>query len=188
MASQQQASVASILRTHPPQKWDTSDVKRWLESIGMDVYAPIFEATGVQGADLIHMDAEALKRRCGVSSLGHRTQIMSQIAVLSARANMSIKREGERSAVSKRKEVGVHRRDGRRRGGRGGISSLVLLEYCHFVHNFGMNLSPSLPPLHSPHPPSLPTSLSRRGGNGPPPLWSLFEQFSRPAEISTNPR
>ena len=106
MASQQQASVAAILRSHPPQKWDTSDVKRWLESIGMDVYSPIFEATGVQGSDLIQMDAEALKRRCGVSSLGHRTQIMSQIAILSARATMSIKREGEKSAVSKRKEVG----------------------------------------------------------------------------------
>jgi hypothetical protein len=106
MASQQQASVAAILRSHPPQKWDTADVKRWLESIGMDVYSPIFEATGVQGSDLIQMDAEALKRRCGVSSLGHRTQIMSQIAILSARATMSIKREGEKSAVSKRKEVG----------------------------------------------------------------------------------
>eukprot|EP00284_Hemiselmis_tepida_P009177 CAMPEP_0174929722 /NCGR_PEP_ID=MMETSP1355-20121228/28425_1 /TAXON_ID=464990 /ORGANISM="Hemiselmis tepida, Strain CCMP443" /LENGTH=154 /DNA_ID=CAMNT_0016175951 /DNA_START=144 /DNA_END=605 /DNA_ORIENTATION=- len=99
-------SVAAILRTNPPQRWTSADVKRWLESIGMDVYAPIFEATGVQGADLISMTADDLKKRCGVSSLGHRTQLMSQIAILSARANSSIKREGEnKSAVSKRKEL-----------------------------------------------------------------------------------
>jgi hypothetical protein len=149
-------AVAELLRMNPkPQFWSTHDVRRWLESIGMDVYAPIFEAAGVtvrtsmpilhqkkipacltrisqqvisfrswihfslvsdffyifplnQGADLIKMDADILKLRLGVASLGHRTQLLQQIAVLSARATLAIKREGnDRSTVSKRKEVCV---------------------------------------------------------------------------------
>lgn len=101
--------VASILRAAPrPQNWSKNEVRRWLEAIELDVYAPTFEAAGVQGADLIGMDADALKRRLGVAHLGHRTTLLKEIAILANRATLSMRR-GEESRtkdfVQKRKEL-----------------------------------------------------------------------------------
>eukprot|EP00961_Rhodomonas_salina_P078334 1052688-Rhodomonas_salina.1 len=64
------ASVTDILRAHPrPEYWSGIEVRRWLEAIELDVYAPTFEAAGVEGSDLIKLDADGLKRRLGVASL-----------------------------------------------------------------------------------------------------------------------
>jgi len=101
--------VATILRAQPrPQNWTALEVRRWLEAIELDVYAPTFEAAGVQGADLIGMDADALKRRLGVAHLGHRTKLLKEIAVLANRAMLSLRRgeEGKtKDFVQKRKEL-----------------------------------------------------------------------------------
>jgi hypothetical protein len=98
-----------MLRAHPrPHMWTSAEVRKWLEAIGLDVYAPTFEAAGVQGGDLVAMDAEALKRRLGVASLGHRSQLLQHIAVLSARAALSMKREDvpkEAAASTRRKKL-----------------------------------------------------------------------------------
>lgn len=103
------SAVSEMLRAHPrPQQWTATEVRKWLEAIGLDVYAPTFEAAGVQGGDLVTMDAEALKRRLGVASLGHRSQLLQHIAVLAARAAQSIKREGvpkEIAASTRRKQL-----------------------------------------------------------------------------------
>jgi len=103
------SAVSEMLRAHPrPQQWNATEVRKWLEAIGLDVYAPTFEAAGVQGGDLVAMDAEALKRRLGVASLGHRSQLLQHIAVLAARAAQSIKREGvpkEIAASTRRKQL-----------------------------------------------------------------------------------
>jgi hypothetical protein len=88
------SSVPDLLRVNPrPQYWSSLEVKVWLEAIGLDVYIHAFEAAGIQGSDLIALDADALKRRLGVSSLGHRAQMMQQISILSARAAQSFKRD-----------------------------------------------------------------------------------------------
>ena len=65
---------------------------------------------GVQGADLIHMDADALKRRLGVAHLGHRTKLLKEIAVLASRAVLATRRGEENKAKDleqKRKELPV---------------------------------------------------------------------------------
>ena len=103
------ADVAAILRMQPrPQYWTALEVRRWLEAIELAVYAPTFEAAGVQGADLIHMDADALKRRLGVAHLGHRTKLLKEIAVLASRAVLATRRGEENKAKDfeqKRKEL-----------------------------------------------------------------------------------
>jgi len=103
------AEVAAILRVQPrPQFWTALEVRRWLEAIELAVYAPTFEAAGVQGADLIGMDADALKRRLGVAHLGHRTKLLKEIAVLANRAMLSTRRGDEHKAkdfAQKRKEL-----------------------------------------------------------------------------------
>lgn len=91
-----------------PQNWTALEVRRWLEAIELDVYAPTFEAAGVQGADLIGMDADALKRRLGVAHLGHRTKLLKEIAILANRAMLSMRRgeEGKtKDFAQKRKEL-----------------------------------------------------------------------------------
>ena len=83
-------------------------MSRWLKAIELDVYAPTFEAAGVVGADLITMDAEALKRRLGVAHLGHRTKLLKEIAVLANRAMQHMRRGEEARAkdlTQKRKEL-----------------------------------------------------------------------------------
>jgi tetratricopeptide (TPR) repeat protein len=108
MAGLPGAEVAAILRAQPrPQDWKELEVRRWLEALELDVYAPTFEAAGVVGADLITMDAEALKRRLGVAHLGHRTKLLKEIAVLTARAMQHVRRGEEAKAkdlTMKRKE------------------------------------------------------------------------------------
>jgi hypothetical protein len=109
MAGLPAAEVAAILRAQPrPQDWKELEVSRWLKAIELDVYAPTFEAAGVVGADLITMDAEALKRRLGVAHLGHRTKLLKEIAVLANRAMQHMRRGEEARAkdlTQKRKEL-----------------------------------------------------------------------------------
>ena len=98
-------NLGDLLRTNPrPQYWSSAEVKMWLEAIGLDIYIHAFEAAGIQGADLISMDADGLKRRLGVSSLGHRSQMMQHIALLSAKASQNFKRE-ESSKVSNGRKI-----------------------------------------------------------------------------------
>ena len=101
-------SVVDLLRLNPkPQYWSAAEVRMWLESLGLEMYVPTFEAAGIQGADLIAMDAEALKRRLGVASLGHRAQMVQQIAVLAARATQAFKRKeaSRTTAAAKRQDI-----------------------------------------------------------------------------------
>lgn len=109
MAGVPGAEVAAILRAQPwPQNWTPLEVRRWLEAIALEAYAPTFEAAGVQGADLIGMDADALKRRLGVAHLGHRTKLLKEIAILSNRAMLSMRRGEDGKAkdfAQKRKEL-----------------------------------------------------------------------------------
>ena len=68
------SSVADILRGNPkPQFWSTHDVRRWLESIGMDVYAPIFEAAGVQ---VSRSTLNFINRRYDLGVLWYHIQIL----------------------------------------------------------------------------------------------------------------
>jgi hypothetical protein len=103
------SDVAAILRAQPrPQNWTALEVRRWLEAIELDVYAPIFEAAGVQGADLVSMDADALKRRLGVSHIGHRSKLLKEISILANRAMLSMRRgeEGKtKDFAEKRKDL-----------------------------------------------------------------------------------
>ena len=97
-------NLGDLLRANPkPQYWSSVEVKMWLEAIGLDIYMHAFEAAGIKGADLISMDADGLKRRLGVSSLGHRAQMMQHIAVLSSKASQTFKREESSKASHVRK-------------------------------------------------------------------------------------
>ena len=108
MAALSGVEVAAILRAQPrPQDWKELEVRRWLEALELEVYAPTFEAAGVVGADLITMDAEALKRRLGVAHLGHRTKLLKEIAVLAARAMQHVRRGEE----AKAKDLTMKRKD-----------------------------------------------------------------------------
>ena len=89
-----------LLRQFPkPQAWKKEEVEAWLESLGLSLYLPAFEAAGVEGADLILLDAEQLKRRLGVTSLGHRTKMLKSIAILRAKAGSSIRREVQEDLI-----------------------------------------------------------------------------------------
>jgi hypothetical protein len=81
------------------------EVKVWLEAIGLDIYIHAFEAAGIQGSDLIALDADALKRRLGVSSLGHRAQMMQHISILSARSAQSFKRDETSKTSNLRRNI-----------------------------------------------------------------------------------
>eukprot|EP00960_Hanusia_phi_P059597 764228-Hanusia_phi.AAC.2 len=83
-----------LLRLFPkPQAWKKEEVAAWLESLGLALYLPAFEAAGVQGVDLIGLDADQLKRRLGVVSLGHRTKMLKSIAILKTKAGASLRRD-----------------------------------------------------------------------------------------------
>ena len=102
--------VLAILKAQPrPDTWGKDEVRRWLEAIELDVYAPTFEAAGVRGANLIAMDADALKRQLGVAHLGHRARLLKEIAVLATRSMPGNSRRGEeaktRDFAMKRKDL-----------------------------------------------------------------------------------
>jgi hypothetical protein len=104
--NQLMSTLSDLLRVNPrPQYWSSLEVKVWLEAIGLDVYIHAFEAAGIQGSDLIALDADALKRRLGVSSLGHRAQMMQQISILSARAAQSFKRDETSKTSNLRRNI-----------------------------------------------------------------------------------
>ena len=59
-----------------------SDVRTWLETIGLAQYADAFEANDIDMDLLRQVDDQALKD-FGVSSTGHRLRLRSAIAELS---------------------------------------------------------------------------------------------------------
>ncbi len=68
-----------------------SDVREWLEGLGLGKYAEIFAANDVDDRALPHLDREDLKE-LGVS-LGHRKIILAAIAELNAQKN-AVERPG----------------------------------------------------------------------------------------------
>ena len=69
-----------------------SDVRRWLEVIGLVQYADAFEANDID-MDLLNQVSDQTLKDMGVSSAGHRLRLINAIAKLSpasvseARAN-----------------------------------------------------------------------------------------------------
>ena len=60
-----------------------SEVRKWLETIGLAQYTEAFEANNIEADLLGQLDDQTLKD-IGVSSAGHRLRIRNAIAKLSA--------------------------------------------------------------------------------------------------------
>ena len=58
-----------------------SEIRKWLDAIGLVQYADAFEANDIDGATLHGLTAEDL-RELGIASLGHRKRIMQAISRL----------------------------------------------------------------------------------------------------------
>jgi hypothetical protein len=58
-----------------------SDVRRWLDSLGFDQYADLFEENAVDWATLPELDHDLLKE-VGVKAVGHRVAILKAIQSL----------------------------------------------------------------------------------------------------------
>ena len=64
-------SVDDLIRMNRKvSSWGLDHVRMWLESIGLTIYWPIFEAASITGEDLLsfNTDLEALRVRVGVIS------------------------------------------------------------------------------------------------------------------------
>ena len=60
-----------------------SEVRKWLESIGLSQYADAFETNDLD-IDLLHQVDDQLLKDIGVASAGHRLRIRNAIAKLGA--------------------------------------------------------------------------------------------------------
>lgn len=68
--------------THLETMHSTEEVARWLSTIGMADYAPVFRAQGVTGRTLLSLNTAELRKTLGVAKLRDRRTILEQIKYL----------------------------------------------------------------------------------------------------------
>src|ERR1700739_3673151 len=89
-----------------------SNVRRWLEAIGLAQYADAFEAHDIDMELLRKVDDQALKD-IGVSSPGHRLRLRSAIAAVSqqpppeAKATSGLAGRGSATSSAERRQLTV---------------------------------------------------------------------------------
>lgn len=60
----------------------TEEVARWLSTIGMAEYAPVFRAQGVTGNTLLSLNSAELRKTLGVAKLKHRRALLKRVKYL----------------------------------------------------------------------------------------------------------
>lgn len=69
--------------THLESMNSTEEVARWLSTIGMPEYAPVFRAQGVTGHTLLSLNSAELRKTLGVAKLKDRRALLEQVKYLS---------------------------------------------------------------------------------------------------------
>lgn len=71
-------------------EWGSERVRQWLDEIQLGEYRKAFEQNHITGVDLCYLTAEQIKNDLGISSLGHRRIIESEIEKLKEPAKITI--------------------------------------------------------------------------------------------------
>lgn len=80
--SQNQQSAQDPLDYNDVPHWTTDNVAAWLEEVGFEKYVKDFRKHHIHGGNLFQINADHLKTDLGISSLGHRLDLLNEIKAL----------------------------------------------------------------------------------------------------------
>ena len=74
--------VYTKLKKHNYESWNTNDLCRWLDEIGMSQYKHIFKSQQITGFCLSEITIENIKTELGITVYGHRCALYKHIQLL----------------------------------------------------------------------------------------------------------
>lgn len=80
--------------------WTVEDVKQWLKHIGLEVYAEVFESNDIVGKNLLEIQEDELKNELGMTSVGHRKNLLHSVGYL---RKIYIENKGRRLSIIRNK-------------------------------------------------------------------------------------
>lgn len=70
--------------------WSSNEVEEWLSRVGLSQYAASFRNQSITGAVLPQLTDQDLEKYFGISTLGHRKRILSEIAKLRSQTKYQV--------------------------------------------------------------------------------------------------